>query len=141
MASEPSAVEALGEAIAMPPVRDESAVTMAFAADESTESMPFAADESPAVSWPAPLLAEYAPYLTTPPEASPSVTNDAIVSPMPAMAEPRSESGLRVSAALSRLAERVRDGEIDVSSVAPEATDAAVLASVLAAILGGSSSR
>jgi hypothetical protein len=48
---------------------------------------------------------------------------------------------LRISAALDRLAQRVRDGEIDVSSIAPEATDAAVLASVLAALLGGSSSR
>jgi hypothetical protein len=47
----------------------------------------------------------------------------------------------RTSAALERLAERVRSGEIDVSSVAAEASDAAVLASVLAALLGGSSSR
>ena len=46
-----------------------------------------------------------------------------------------------VSAALDRLARRVRAGEIDVSSIAPEATDAAMLASVLAALLGGSSSR
>jgi hypothetical protein len=42
---------------------------------------------------------------------------------------------------LQRLAERIRDGEIDVSSVAPEAPDAAMLASVLAALLGGSNSR
>ena len=48
---------------------------------------------------------------------------------------------VRVSAALDRLAERVRGGEIDVSSVAPEAPDAAVLASVLAALLGGRGSR
>lgn len=48
---------------------------------------------------------------------------------------------LRISATLDRLAQRMRDGEIDVSSIAPEATDAAVLASVLAALLGGSSSR
>jgi hypothetical protein len=53
----------------------------------------------------------------------------------------RAAHGLRVAAALDRLAERVRGGEIDVSSVAPEAPDAAVLASVLAALLGGSSSR
>jgi hypothetical protein len=46
-----------------------------------------------------------------------------------------------VSAALDRLAQRVRSGEIDVSSIAPEATDAAMLAFVLAALLGGSSSR
>ena len=53
----------------------------------------------------------------------------------------RTAHGLRVSATLDRLAKRVRAGEIDVSSVAPEAPDAAVLASVLAALLGGSSSR
>ena len=53
----------------------------------------------------------------------------------------RVSHGLLVSAVLDRLAERVRGGEIDVSSVAPEAPDAAVLASVLAALLGGSSSR
>ena len=53
----------------------------------------------------------------------------------------RTAHGLRVAGALDRLAERVRGGEIDVSSVAPEAPDAAVLASVLAALLGGSSSR
>jgi hypothetical protein len=46
-----------------------------------------------------------------------------------------------VSAMLVRLAERVRGGEIDVSSVAPDATDAAMLASVLATLLGGSSRR
>jgi hypothetical protein len=42
-----------------------------------------------------------------------------------------------VSSALDRLAKRVRAGEIDVSFVAPGAPDAAVLASVLAALLGG----
>ncbi|HEX5074139.1 MAG TPA: hypothetical protein VFW03_13070 [Gemmatimonadaceae bacterium] len=47
----------------------------------------------------------------------------------------------RIAAAFDRLADRVRSGEIDVSSIAPEATDAAVLASVLAALLGGSRSR
>jgi hypothetical protein len=57
--------------------------------------------------------------------------------PMATVAAP----GVRVSAALERLAERVRSGEIDVSSVAAEAPDAAVLASVLAALLGGSSRR
>ena len=51
------------------------------------------------------------------------------------------DSGARVSATLDRLAERVRSGEIDVSSIAAEAPDAAVLASVLAALLGGSGSR
>jgi hypothetical protein len=62
-------------------------------------------------------------------------------SPMPEAIEQRSSAGERVSTTLDRLAQRVRAGEIDVSSVAPEATDAAVLASVLAALLGGSSSR
>ncbi len=47
----------------------------------------------------------------------------------------------RIAATLDRLADRVRSGEIPVSSIAPDATDAAVLASVLAALLGGSSSR
>lgn len=60
-------------------------------------------------------------------------------------AEPEADvvpaAGIRASAALDRLADRVRSGEIDVSSVAAEASDAAVLASVLAALLGGSSSR
>jgi hypothetical protein len=46
-----------------------------------------------------------------------------------------------VAASLDRLAERVRDGQIDVSSVAPEGPDAAVLAAVLAALLGGGQSR
>jgi hypothetical protein len=67
-----------------------------------------------------------------------------IVPEVPVVAEAASARmvhGLRVSATLDRLAERVRSGEIDVSSVAPEAPDAAVLASVLAALLGGSSSR
>jgi hypothetical protein len=53
----------------------------------------------------------------------------------------RVAAGMRISATLGRLAERVRGGEIDVSFVAPDATDAAILASVLAALLGGSSSR
>lgn len=56
---------------------------------------------------------------------------------MPLAAQP----GLHVAAALDRLADRIRAGEIDVSSIAPEASDAAMLASVLAALLGGSSSR
>jgi hypothetical protein len=47
----------------------------------------------------------------------------------------------RIAATFDRLAERVRSGEIDVSSIAPDATDAAVVASVLAALLGGSRSR
>lgn len=55
--------------------------------------------------------------------------------------EPSVQHVVWVSAALDRLAQRVRGGEIDVSSVAPDASEAAVLASVLAALLGGSSSR
>ena len=47
----------------------------------------------------------------------------------------------RIAATFDRLADRVRSGEIDVSSIAPEATDAAVVASVLVALLGGSRSR
>lgn len=49
----------------------------------------------------------------------------------------------RVAATLDRLAAQVRLGEIDVSSVTPGGPDAAVLAAVLAALLGGgrSSSR
>ena len=68
---------------------------------------------------------------------------DEPASPEPSRADasvPESR-GVHVSAALARLAERVRSGEIDVSSIAPEATDAAMLASVLVALLGGSSSR
>ena len=68
---------------------------------------------------------------------------DEPASPTPSRADalvPESRGG-HVSAALARLAERVRSGEIDVSSIAPEATDAAMLASVLVALLGGSSSR
>ena len=68
----------------------------------------------------------------------------AIVPDVPVVSEAeiaRTAHGLRVSATLDRLAKRVRSGEIDVSSVAPEAPDAAVLASVLAALLGGSGSR
>jgi len=50
-------------------------------------------------------------------------------------------AGMRISATLDRLAGRVRRGEIDISSVAPDATEAAVLASVLATLLRGSNSR
>jgi len=58
-----------------------------------------------------------------------------------APAEAYSPHVARIAAAFDRLADRVRSGEIDVSSIVPEATDAAVLASVLAALLGGSRSR
>jgi hypothetical protein len=59
----------------------------------------------------------------------------------PTSTEAKPSAGSYVSATLDRLAERVRRGEIDISSVAPEATEAAVLASVLATLLGGSNSR
>jgi hypothetical protein len=59
----------------------------------------------------------------------------------PTSLEAKASAGTHVSATLDRLAERVRRGEIDISSVAPEATEAAVLASVLATLLGGSTSR
>ena len=145
-------------------------------------------------SWPDPLLAEYAPYVsvsretpaylavmppTLPPpsgrtdivhadaetetsaESDPSplvpyepVAELSMASESLQVAQPlaveaaesvaeldRRVAVMRISATFDRLAERVRGGEIDVSSVAPDATDAAVLASVLAALLGGSSSR
>jgi len=57
------------------------------------------------------------------------------------MPDSRTIRDMRVASALDRLAERIRSGEIDVSSIAPDAPDAAVLASVLAALLGGSRSR
>jgi len=69
------------------------------------------------------------------------VSSELITSEPAAATTAHVTSILRVSAALERLAERVRGGEIDVSSVAPEAPDPAMLASVLAALLGGSSSR
>jgi hypothetical protein len=53
----------------------------------------------------------------------------------------RAIRNMRFGAALDRLADRIRSGEIDVSSIAPDAPDAAILASVLAALLGGSRSR
>ncbi len=59
----------------------------------------------------------------------------------PAALETYSPHEARIAAAFDRLADRVRSGEIDVSSIAPEATDAVVLASVLAVLLGGSRSR
>jgi hypothetical protein len=59
----------------------------------------------------------------------------------PTSTQAKASAGSYVSATLDRLAERVRRGEIDISSVAPEATEAAVLASVLATLLGASNSR
>ena len=83
-------------------------------------------------SWTDPRMAAYAAFVTSP-DGVPVITN--------AFANDKEMRGRQVSAALERLAERIRDGEIDVSSVAPEAPDAAMLASVLAALLGGSQSR
>jgi hypothetical protein len=58
-------------------------------------------------------------------------------------ADPAPTHETHIAAALDRLAEQVRRGEIDVSSIAPGGPDAAVVAAVLAALLGGgrSSSR
>jgi nicotinamidase-related amidase len=82
-----------------------------------------------------------APSTRTDDAGSSGSTAEALASGVAGQTDPRLAHGLRVSATLDRLADRVRGGEIDVSSVAPEATDVAVLASVLAALLGGSSSR
>jgi hypothetical protein len=98
--------------------------------------------ELPAGEWPDPLLAEYAPYVPTPTVAEPTVGWDPGARRQThADVEERHE--IHVAATLERLAERVRHGEIDVSSVAPGGPEAAVLAAVLAALLGGgrSSSR
>jgi hypothetical protein len=73
-------------------------------------------------------------------EIPPHAIDAATVEPA-AIVDPKVAAGIRVSATLDRLAEQVRGGDIDISSVAPGATDAAVLASVLAALLGGSRSR
>jgi hypothetical protein len=73
-------------------------------------------------------------------EIPPTVIEAETVEPV-AIVDPKVAAGIRASATLDRLAEQVRGGEIDISSVAPGATDAAVLASVLAALLGGSRSR
>jgi hypothetical protein len=113
----PPAVESLGDALAAPS-ESQSAVTPAV------QAMP---DQRPRFE------------LVEPPRGDEPRTDAAHDST--AAVDPRVFHGLRVSATLDRLAERVRAGEIDVSFVAPEATDAAVLASVLAALLGGSSSR
>lgn len=66
---------------------------------------------------------------------------ETVAAPLAAEARASAAHEWRVSDALARLAERVRAGEIDVSSVAPDATEAAVLASVLASLLRGSTSR
>ena len=116
--------------------------------DQAPESDPMADDLPPAPHeatmssvigtvpngspWSDPRMAAYAAFVTSP-DGVPAITN--------AIANDKQLRGLQVSAALERLAERIRDGEIDVSSVAPEAPDAAMLASVLAALLGGSNSR
>lgn len=111
-------------------------------ADALPDALPPAAHEATANSivgsapngspWSDPRMAAYAAFVTSP-DGVPAITS--------AIANTKHLRGLQVSAALQRLAERIREGEIDVSSVAPEAPDAAMLASVLAALLGGSSSR
>jgi hypothetical protein len=110
--------------------------------DAMPEDLPPAAHEATTSSivgsvphgspWSDPRMAAYAAFVTSP-DGVPAIAN--------ALANDKYTRGLQVSAALERLAERIRDGEIDVSSVAPEAPDAAMLASVLAALLGGSQSR
>jgi hypothetical protein len=110
-----------------------------LAAREQSSTLPANASEvSPQLM--APVEME-APSTRTDDAGSSGSTAEALASGMAGQTDPRLAHGLRVSATLDRLADRVRGGEIDVSSVAPEATDVAVLASVLAALLGGSSSR
>jgi len=74
-------------------------------------------------------------------QGEPMILESSVMPPAAPQSDAHHAHRLRMSGALDRLAERIRGGEIDVSSVAPEAPDAAVLASVLAALLGGSSSR
>ena len=131
-----------------------AASTMETPAFETPASETRPSDIRPIDTWPDQLLAEYAPYVPTP--VVPSLTGADLTdgpAPVEAKTEGTAEAsasnafdaepagpGLRVSAALNRLADRIRDGEIDVSSIAPDASDAAVLASLLAALLGGGSS-
>ena len=70
-----------------------------------------------------------------------SQETEAVQDLTPETSAPRTTRDMQCAAALNRLADRIRSGEIDVSSIAPDAPDAAILASVLAALLGGSSSR
>jgi hypothetical protein len=115
--------EAISEAL--PPAAHEAS------ASSIVGSVPSGVPQSGA-PWSDPRMAAYAAFVTSP-DGVPAITH--------ALANDKHLRGLQVSAALERLAERIRDGEIDVSSVAPEAPDAAMLASVLAALLGGSKSR
>jgi len=111
------------------------------------------AGNTAAENWPDQLLAEYAPYLPAPllpaVAGSDPTAGQAAVEPRPEEIETSSLADasdvgtadrVRITSALNRLADRIRDGEIDVSSIAPDASDAAVLASLLAALLGGGSS-
>ena len=154
----PSAESLVGDHVAGGDVEPATPSAAASATDAPAFEMPGAKipalDIQATATWPDQLIAEYAPYVPTP--VVPSLTGaDFTNGPIPAeaMAEEAAEPsgadaldvepaapGLRVSAALNRLAERIRDGEIDVSSIAPDASDAAVLASVLAALLGGGNS-
>lgn len=99
-----------------------------------TADAPVAAVTTDAIGTEAVPEAEHS--LTDPVQMGAGVTLEA-----PTSTEAKPSAGSYVSATLDRLAERVRRGEIDISSVAPEATEAAVLASVLATLLGGSNSR
>jgi hypothetical protein len=83
---------------------------------------------------------ELVPSETPEPEVQPEELPAASVMPAPTTFAFAPHEA-RIAATFDRLAERVRSGEIDVSSIAPDATDAAVVASVLAALLGGSRSR
>jgi hypothetical protein len=119
---------------------------------EELEPTPEPASEPPDVppaapAWP---TSEYDPAYAitewTPAHGVPTA-DDELVSEQQAESEPVGATGAppshhaRIATAFDRLADRIRSGEIDVSSIAPDAPDAAVLASVLAALLGGSSSR
>jgi len=97
-------------------------------------------DEAPASPEPSPRFELVDVNQEPRPEVDRDDPQPAVVVAVPA-AEAYSPHEARIAATFDRLADRVRSGEIDVSSIAPEATDAAVLASVLAALLGGSRSR
>ena len=86
-----------------------------------------------------PVEQHVAPIVSQDPESAAPTSSELFASRPAVPIAAHVTADIRVSAALERLAERVRGGEIDVSSVAPEAPDAAMLASVLAALLGGSS--
>jgi len=131
-------------ASALPPADEitrAAATSLGERSAPEVSALPTPAWAQPAIDTPEPVaatpavVAEESPRFELVDEHAPAVPNT------DAPADPRVLHGLRVSATLDRLAQRVRNGEIDLSFVAPDASDAAVLASVLAALLGGSSSR